>query len=372
MLFIIAILIAIVSVVFTNNIVKELSKEERNKVELWANGMKELASADSDGKDLGLIFGVIENNTTIPVILTDSDGNIKAYRNIDEFKIKKDKKYLQVQLEKMKEENEAIEIALFNGDNDILYYRNSILLVKLFYFPIVQFVVVAIFLLISYFSFSVSRKSEQNQVWLGMSKETAHQLGTPISSLMANVELLKLHDVNQEIIYEFEKDIKRLEKITDRFSKIGSEPKLSKQNVIDVISKTVNYLRGRSSNKINFLLEFSSNDIINVSYNSILFEWVIENVMKNAIDSMNGEGDIKIKIDDKIKHVIIDICDSGIGISKSKYKTIFQPGYTTKTRGWGLGLSLSKRIIETYHNGKIFINNSEINKGTDMRIILKK
>ncbi len=372
MLFIIAILIAIISLVFTNNIVKELSQEERNKVELWANGMKELASADSDGKNLGFIFEVIENNTTIPVILTDRDGNIKAYRNIDEARIKKDKRYLYRQLKKMKEENEAIKVALFNGNNDILYYSNSKLLVKLYYFPIVQFIVIAVFLLISYLAFSISRKAEQNQVWLGLSKETAHQLGTPISSLMANVELLKLQNVNQEIIVEFEKDIKRLEKITDRFSKIGSAPKLTKQNIIEVICNTVNYLKGRSSNKINFLLDFSVNEIINVSYNAPLFEWVIENVLKNAIDSMNGDGDIKIKIDDRIQYVFIDIYDNGIGIPKSKYKTVFQPGYTTKNRGWGLGLSLSKRIIEIYHKGKIFVNNSEVNKGTDMRIVLKK
>ncbi|MDA3779932.1 MAG: HAMP domain-containing sensor histidine kinase [Bacteroidales bacterium] len=335
LLFVIAILIAIASVIFTNSIVKELSIEERNKVELWANGMKELASIDNNSKDLGLIFEVIENNTTIPVILTDKQGNIKAHRNLDELRINKDKKYLIRQLEKMKEENEVIKIALYNGDNDFLYYRNSTLLVKLFYFPIVQFIVIMIFLLISYFAFSVSRKAEQNQVWLGMSKETAHQLGTPTSSLMANVELLKMQDVKQEVIDEFQKDVNRLDKITDRFSKIGSPPKLKKQDINKVIIDTINYLKRRSSDKINFILEFRENETINVLHNGPLFEWVIENVIKNAVDSMNGEGNITIKIDDRIQYVFIDILDNGIGIPKSKYKTIFQPGYTTKHRGWG-------------------------------------
>ncbi|MEA3316506.1 MAG: HAMP domain-containing sensor histidine kinase, partial [Bacteroidota bacterium] len=297
---------------------------------------------------------------------------IKAYRHLDELRVKKDKKYLNRQLEKMKEENEVITIALYNGDKDFLYYRNSTLLTKLFYYPLVQFFVIIIFLFISYLAFSISRKAEQNQVWLGLSKETAHQLGTPTSSLMANVELLKLQNVKQEIIQEFEKDVNRLEKITDRFSKIGSAPKLLKHDIKSIINDSVNYIKRRSSDKIKFIFSFSQDEEISILLNAPLFEWVIENVLKNSIDSMSGEGDITIKIDDRIQYVFIDICDTGTGLPKSKYKTIFQPGYTTKHRGWGLGLSLSKRIIETYHDGKIFINNSEINKGTDMRIVLKK
>ena len=371
LLLIIAIIIGVSSFIITNNLAKKLAIEERKKVELWAMGMRQLSALDNQEKDYTFILEVIKNNETVPVILTDKEGQIIASRNLDPHK-ENDQEYLAKQLEKMKKDNDPIEIMLLDGNMNYIYYKESILLTRLFYFPIIQFGVISLFLLVSYLAFSTSRKAEQNQVWVGMSKETAHQLGTPTSSLMASLELLKLKNVDPEVVSEFEKDVNRLEIITERFSKIGSKPKLEKQNVVGVLINAVKYIKARSSKKVNFEFNFSENDIINVPFNASLFEWVIENLCKNAIDSMEGNGNITIKIDDRIQYLFIDIIDDGKGIPKSKYKTIFQPGYTTKQRGWGLGLSLSKRIIEIYHEGKIFVNYSEMYKGTNMRIVLKK
>ncbi|MFC2152181.1 PAS domain-containing sensor histidine kinase, partial [Bacteroidota bacterium] len=313
----------------------------------------------------------IKNNETVPVILTDKDYQIISSRNLDPNK-ENDPKYLSKQLEKMRKDNEPIEITLLDGNKNFIYYKESILLTRLFYFPIIQFGVITLFLLVSYIAFSASRKAEQNQVWVGMAKETAHQLGTPTSSLMASLELLKLKNADSNVVIEFEKDVNRLEKITERFSKIGSAPKLVKQDVISCLVNTVHYIKARSSDKVKFQLNFSEIDKIMVPFNASLFEWVVENLFKNAIDSMSGTGTITINIDDRIQFLFIDIVDEGKGLPKSKYKTIFQPGYTTKQRGWGLGLSLSKRIIEMYHDGRIFVNHSELDKGTNMRIVLKK
>lgn len=367
----IAIIIGVSSFVITNNLVKKLSIEERKKVETWALGMRQLSALDNVDKDYTFILEVIKNNETVPVILTDINGEIISSRNLDENK-ENDAKYLAKELEKMKRDNDPIEIILLDGNKNFIYYKESILLIRLFYFPIIQFGVLVLFLLVSYLAFSSSRRAEQNQVWVGMSKETAHQLGTPTSSLLASLELLKLKNVDSKIVTEFEKDVHRLEIITERFSKIGSQPKLEKQDLIKVLTSAVKYIKVRSSKKISFHFNFSENDKVFVPFNSSLFEWVIENLCKNAIDSMVGQGNITINIDDRIQYLFIDIIDDGKGIAKSKYKTVFQPGYTTKQRGWGLGLSLSKRIIEIYHDGKIFVNYSEIDKGTNMRIVLKK
>lgn len=366
-----AAIIGILTFVITNNLAKKLSIEERKKVELWALGMRQLSALNNGGGDETFILEVIINNETVPVILTDKDGIILSSRNLDSNK-ENEKEYLSKQLEKMKKDNEPIEITLLDGNRNFIYYKESILLTQLYYFPFIQFAVISLFLFVSYIAFSVSRKAEQNQVWVGMSKETAHQLGTPTSSLMASLELLKLNNVDEKVVTEFEKDVNRLEKITERFSKIGAAPKLEKQDIIDALLNTINYIKARSSEKIKFNVNFSENDKIIVPFNSSLFEWVVENLLKNAIDSMEGSGSISINIDDRIQFLFIDIVDEGKGLLKSKYKTIFQPGYTTKRRGWGLGLSLSKRIIEMYHDGKIFVNHSELDKGTNMRIVLKK
>ena len=251
-----------------------------------------------------------------------------------------------------------------------IYYKDSILLTQLLYYPYIQLSIILIFILIAYYAFDSSRKSEQNQVWVGMSKETAHQLGTPISSLLAMIELLKLKNTEPQLIDEINKDVKRLEKITERFSKIGATPKLENNNITETLTNSINYIKTRSSKKIKFV--FDKTDEIIIPHNIPLFEWVIENLCKNSIDAMNGEGEIKITVTDNYQHIYIDICDTGKGVPKSKFKAVFNPGYTTKKRGWGLGLSLTKRIIENYHKGKIFIKSSEINKGTCFRIVLKK
>jgi len=232
--------------------------------------------------------------------------------------------------------------------------------------------VIIIFILVAYFAFNATQRAEQNQVWVGMSKETAHQLGTPISSLMAWIELLKLQDVDQNLVKEFEKDTQRLEKITERFSKIGSKPELLHLNVVEVLTSAIDYLKTRSSNKVKFETSFNTDDIIIAPLNAALFSWVIENLCKNAIDAMDNEGTISILVKEKESAVNIDVTDTGKGVSKSQFKTIFQPGFSTKKRGWGLGLSLAKRIIENYHKGKIFIKWSEIGKGTTFRIVLNK
>ena len=370
-LLIIAVIIGVLTFVITNNLAQKLSIEERKKVELWALGMRQLSALDNEEKDYTFILEVIKNNETVPVILTDKEGQIISSRNLDPNK-ENDPEYLNKQLEKMKKDNDPIEIILLDGNKNFIYYKESILLTRLFYFPIIQFGVISLFLLVSYIAFSASRKAEQNQVWVGMAKETAHQLGTPTSSLLASLELLKLKNVDEKVIIEFEKDVNRLEKITERFSKIGSAPKLEKQDIIGVLNHAIQYIKARSSERIRFESNVSDNDKIMVPFNASLFEWVIENLFKNAIDSMEGHGTITINIDDRIQFLFIDIIDEGKGLSKSKYKTIFQPGYTTKQRGWGLGLSLSKRIIEMYHDGRIFVNHSEIDKGTNMRIVLKK
>lgn len=371
LLLVVAVVIGVLTFLITNNLAQKLSVEERKKVELWALGMRQLSALDNEEKDYTFILEVIKNNETVPVILTDKEGQIISSRNLDPHK-ENDPKYLSKQLDKMKNDNDPIEITLLDGNKNFIYYKESILLTRLFYFPIIQFGVITLFLLVSYIAFNVSRKAEQNQVWVGMSKETAHQLGTPTSSLMASLELLRLKNVDEKVVVEFEKDVNRLEKITERFSKIGSAPKLEKQDIVSVLMNTVSYIKARSSDKIKFKLNFSENDKILVPFNASLFEWVVENLFKNAIDSMEGNGNITINIDDRIQFLFIDIIDEGKGLPKSKYKTIFQPGYTTKHRGWGLGLSLSKRIIELYHDGKIFVNHSEIDKGTNMRIVMKK
>ena len=370
LLFLTAVLIGVLSLSYTNWLVDQLSVEEKKKVELWAEANRQLISSDNDDVNLNFIFSVIENNTTVPVILTDSAGTIVSYRNLDTTRVDR-KNYLPNQLTRMKEQNEALVIDLGDGDRNYIYYSDSTVLTMLVFFPFVQLGVIILFILVSYFAFSYSRKAEQNQVWIGLSKETAHQLGTPTSSLNAWVELLK-QDVNREsIVEELEKDAKRLEKITERFSKIGSKPVLVPVSLIPCLQNSVNYLKNRSSQKIKIELDSPSHEI-EIPLNEALFEWVIENLCKNAMDAMEGEGNISIKVQDNTQIVYIDISDTGKGIPKSKHKTIFKPGYTTKQRGWGLGLSLSKRIVETYHEGKIFVLSSEPDKGTTFRIVMKK
>jgi signal transduction histidine kinase len=370
LLFLGAVLIGVLSLGYTNWLVKQLAEQEKEKVELWAEANRQLIGSVNDDVNLNFIFSVIENNNTVPVILTDSAGTIVSYRNLDTAKVER-KNYLSNQLKKMREQNDSIIIDLGDGDKNYIYYSDSTVLKMLVYFPFIQLGVIVLFILVSYFAFSSSRKAEQNKVWIGLSKETAHQLGTPTSSLNAWVELLK-QDVNRtSVVEELEKDAKRLEKITERFSKIGSKPVLTQVNLINTLQNSVDYLKPRSSYKINLTIQNPDHEIL-VPLNEALFEWVIENLCKNAMDAIEGEGNITIRVQDNTQIIYVDVIDSGKGIPKSKHKTIFKPGYTTKQRGWGLGLSLSKRIVETYHEGKIFVLNSDPDKGTTIRIVLKK
>jgi signal transduction histidine kinase len=372
LILLLAVIIGIGSFFYTNWLVKKMAFEERKNVELWAEATQMLASYDLNSNlDITFLVDIINRNTSIPIIIADSNDSILVDKNITFTEANKDR-ILVRELHKMKDENDPIIISVSETETQYLYYRSSILLENLKYYPIVQFAVILLFILVAYLAFSSSRNAEQNQVWVGMSKETAHQLGTPISSLMAWVELLKMQNIDESLIQEFEKDTQRLERITERFSKIGSVPELTRTDVAETIRSTVAYLKTRSSAKVKFLLDFSEQEVYEVPLNASLFSWVIENLCKNAIDAMNNIGTIQISIVEKGNQILIDLADTGKGISKSYFKTVFQPGFTSKKRGWGLGLSLAKRIVENYHKGKIFVKHSEINKGTTFRIILQK
>jgi len=315
---------------------------------------------------------IVINAASVPVIITDSTKiNILEYGNLDPVKAQ-DSAFVVKTLENMADDNEPIEIELADQGKWFIFYQDSELLTRLMFFPYFQLAVIAVFLIIAYVLFSSARNSEQNQVWVGLAKETAHQLGTPISSMIGWIELLRLEGYQGEAIVELNKDVERLHKITDRFSKIGSEPILRKQDVVDVIYDSVNYIKSRASKKVKYNILVPREKNIEVPINLHLFEWVIENVCKNAIDAIGGDGNIEIDIQEEDNIVLIDITDDGKGIPKGKFKTIFNPGFTSKKRGWGLGLSLAKRIIKDYHRGKIFVKNSVINKGTTFRIMLRK
>lgn len=367
-----AVVIGMASLMYTNWLTEKLSEEERKKVILWAEATQRLASDDiSLDNDLSLIEMIIDANTSIPLILVNDQDSILIYANISFSPNRKDN-VLQKELRKMKAHNPPIEVVIDENERQYFYYRESYLLRNLRLFPIVQLLVIFLFISVAYLAFSASRSAEQNQVWVGMSKETAHQLGTPISSLMAWIELLRMQKTDETIVSEFEKDIQRLEKITERFSKIGSKPELLHTNLLEVIQSTVEYLRKRSSGKVKYVIEADQSEEWVLPMNEALFSWVIENLCKNAIDAMNSMGTITLKLSLKDNHAILDVSDTGKGLPKSQFKAIFRPGYSTKKRGWGLGLSLAKRIVENYHSGKIFIKNSELKKGTTFRIILNK
>jgi signal transduction histidine kinase len=369
-LLIVAIIIGLSSLYYTNQLVKDLSVEEREKVALWAKATQKLIAMDINQGDFELLFEVLENNNTVPVILANSDGDTLSTRNLDKKKLNHPR-YLDRQLAKMKAANEPIVISLGDGGDQYVFFRDSLLLTRLQYFPYIQLGVIFLFIMVSYFAFSSSRMAEQNQVWVGLSKETAHQLGTPTSSLMAWLELLKMKKADENSIYELEKDVKRLEKIADRFSKIGSKPVLGEENLTRVIEQAVEYIKTRSPEKVVFELKASKGEEMVVKLNPGLFEWVIENLCKNSMDAMGGDGKISIVIRRDGNWVHTDVHDQGRGIPKNLHKTIFKPGYTSKPRGWGLGLSLSKRIVESYHSGKIYVVSSEPEKGTLIRISLR-
>lgn len=318
------------------------------------------------------ISEVVVNTASVPVIITDSSkSKMIAFGNIDSIKIN-DRNYANEMLSVMQTQNNPIVVELYGIGKSYVFYKDSFLLTQLKYYPFVQFIIIGLFLFVAYLLFSTSRNAEQNQVWVGMAKETAHQLGTPLSSLMAWVEILKMKNMDSATISEIEKDVHRFEIITQRFSNIGSLPKLEKQNIVKSVYDAIDYVIARSSKKVKFSVNISKEVEYNIPLNEPLFEWVIENLCKNAIDAMDGEGKIDIFVTEENQTILIDITDTGKGIFKSKFKTVFKPGYTSKKRGWGLGLTLCKRIIETYHKGQIFVRNSTIGKGTTFRIILNK
>lgn len=314
---------------------------------------------------------LVDNLVSVPVIFTNSTGDSVIATNIEELR-DASPAMIKKELERMPAENEPIKISLGPENSGFIYYENSSVLLQLRYYPLIQFLIIGLFLLIAYLLFSMFRKAEQNQVWVGLAKETAHQLGTPLSSLMAWMELLELKGVDKDTLNELGKDVKRLEIITDRFSKIGSETELKPYNTKDVVSTVVDYLQPRISSKVSWEVKSDSKEPVFANLNKPLFEWVIENLCKNAVDAMSGQGSITIEISEQGQTVNIDVTDTGKGIPAGKFKTVFQPGYTTKQRGWGLGLSLVKRIVDSYHGGKIFVKRSEIDKGTTFRIVLQK
>jgi len=355
---------------FTNNLVDDLRREERTKVNIWANATKQTTDIDNLDEDISFVFEVINHNKTIPVILVDDAGSILYHKNFPPKKAD-NLDYLESQLQIMKESHEPIVFEYADGKHNKIYYKDSILLTRLKIFPYVILVVISLFIITGYFAFSTSRKSEQNKVWAGMARETAHQIGTPLSSLMGWVTLLQDQGGHEEVVSEMNKDIFRLQMITERFSKIGSQPELKNQDVTSIVKRSFYYMKDRSSSKIDFKLEGSEKTVFS-SLNTQLFGWVIENIMRNAIDALQGKGEIKVAIKEHHKNVIIDISDNGKGIKSTQLKTVFEPGYTTKLRGWGLGLSLVKRIVEDYHKGKVYILRSELGKGSTFRISLLK
>ncbi|MCF8465109.1 MAG: HAMP domain-containing histidine kinase [Flavobacteriales bacterium] len=371
LLIVLALCIGAGSLLYTNQLADRLATQERNKVKLWADGTKFLANSADQNADLSFVFEVVKSNTTIPLVLTDGEDNIISLRNFDE-ELSQDPEYQKKQFRNLKGQNEPIEIELYGGTKNYIHYDNSDLYYQLKYYPYVSLGIISIFILVAYFAFSFARKAEQDQVWVGLAKETAHQLGTPLSSLIAWIEYLKLKNVDPSTLEDMAKDVSRLETITERFSKIGSTPELIAANLAQVLHESVDYMQTRSSKKISFSLNLDEAEGTQIPMNIPLFAWVIENLCRNAIDAMEGAGSISLVVIDLGSKVAIDVSDTGKGIAPSKFETVFQPGYTSKKRGWGLGLSLTRRIVEQYHSGKIIVKQSELGKGTTFRITLNK
>lgn len=363
-----AILIAIVSVVVSDMLIRKLAREERVRMEIWTEAYRVLTTENTD-QNLMVVLRIIESNTSIPVILCDDAGNILSHRNID-VRGNDEDAFLKRKVTEFQSKNPPLAVEIGPNSYQYLYYDDSILLKRLLMYPYVQLSVVFIFILIAFLALASTKKAEQNKVWVGLSKETAHQLGTPISSLIAWIEYLKTKEVDGAYLHEMEKDVKRLEVIADRFSKIGSDPALKLLNVNEAIRSACDYMSTRISSKIRIETLLSDQSLF-VMMNESLFSWVIENLTKNAVDAMEGQGTITICIGSRKQRVWIDVTDTGKGIPKSRFQTIFNPGYTTKKRGWGLGLSLVRRIVETTPGSEIYVKSSEIGKGTTFRIEMR-
>ena len=373
LLVIMAVFIAVASLVVSHFLVRDLAIEERNKMEVWAEAMRTL-SQPNENTDLTLVLKVIEENNTIPVVVLDVDGNVQTFRNVKLKSYNKSDSIAQVSAmaRRMVDSGHYIRIVLDDSHEYIdVCYDESVMIKRLNLYPYVQLGVVMIFVVVAIFALLTSKKAEQNKVWVGLSKETAHQLGTPISSLMAWIEILKESYPDDVLIPEMDKDVKRLQLVAERFSKIGSLPEPVPVNLKEVMEHVVDYMDRRISQKISMICHFPPHDVI-VKVNASLFEWVIENLCKNAVDAMEGSGTITLEVMEEADKVAIEVSDTGKGIKKRNVSNVFKPGFTTKKRGWGLGLSLAKRIVEEYHNGHIFVKSSELGKGTTFRIELPK
>lgn len=370
-----AILVAVSSLFVSKTLTDNLKREEHGRMEVWAEAMKSLSKADGN-TDLSLVLKVLNENDYIPVILLDRRGNVTDYRNVSLRGVNRADSLRDARQLALNwiAEGHVIRVTIDNVDNSYINvcYDESLILKRLTIFPFVQLAVVVIFVVLAVFALLASKRAEQNRVWAGLSKETAHQLGTPISSLMAWVEVLKEEYPDDTLIPELDKDVSRLRLISDRFSKIGSKPELAIVSLQEVLAHVVDYIDRRTSHNVVIRCQLPDHDVM-VNINAALFEWVIENLCKNAVDAMNGgPGTISIAVMETGQKVVIDVADTGKGISKKNLKTVFKPGFTTKKRGWGLGLSLAKRIIEEYHKGRIFVKSSEVGVGTTFRIELGK
>ena len=362
-----AILIAVASLLVSRSLTRDLSEQEKSKMQVWAEAMKSLSAAD-ENTDLSLVLKVLDENHTIPVVVLDNEGIVTEFRNI-EIKARNAKDsllYVTSQGQQMKASGQVIRISLSKN------YDDSLMLKRIALYPYVQLGVVMLFVIVAIFALLTSKRAEQNKVWVGLSKETAHQLGTPISSLMAWTTILKETYPDDELLPEMDKDVKRLQLIADRFSKIGSIPEPVPSSLNEVLNHVVDYMDRRTSKKIEMKTELPTDDII-INMNASLFEWVIENLCKNAVDAMGGKvGSITLRLEETDKRAIVEVSDTGKGIKKKDIRNVFRPGFTTKERGWGLGLSLAKRIVEEYHHGKIYVKSSEVGKETTFRIELRK
>ena len=354
-----AVLIAVASLLISHFLVRDLSNEEHHRMEVWAQALHALNAAD-ETTDLSLVVSVMEGNNTIPVIVMNDEGEITDYRNIE------DTTRIESYARRMIRSGDTIHV-----DGQIVCYDESIMLKRLSAWPYIQLGIVLVFVVVAIFALLSSKRAEQNKVWVGLSKETAHQLGTPVSSLMAWVEMLKEQYPEDDLLPEMDKDVKRLQLIAERFSKIGSLPEPVESSMNEVLEHVVDYMDRRTSNQVQMVKNFPNHDVI-VKMNASLFEWVVENLCKNAVDAMEGKGTIMLTLTDDEQSVTIDVQDTGKGIKKKDINNVFTPGFTTKKRGWGLGLSLAKRIVEEYHKGRIFVKQSEIGKGTTFRIEMQK
>ena len=365
-----AIVIAVVSLLVSHYLVRDLQREERNKMETWAEALQTLNNAD-ETTDLALVLNVMQSNNTIPVIVLTPEGTVTDYRNID-IKGKDSADYVARYGQQMYKAGNYIKIEYGDSaDYQLVCYDESTMLKRLTQWPYVQLGIVMIFVVVAIFALLASKKAEQNKVWVGLSKETAHQLGTPISSLMAWVEILKENYPQDDLIPEMTQDVKRLELIAERFSKIGSLPEPVDASMNEVLAHVVDYMNRRTSKRVEMVCQLPDHDV-QAKISASLFEWGVENLCKNAVDAMEGSGRIVLTLLDEAERVVIEVADNGKGIRKKDVKNVFTPGFTTKKRGWGLGLSLAKRIVEEYHHGRIFVKSSEVGVGTVFRIELKK